>query len=67
MNDHACIVYAREALEVGNTREAKWLLDDLIEATAERRIALEHSCEGCGRRFQWPGQLQHHEDVECWS
>ncbi len=64
MNVHAAIYSALEALEVGDVRLAvEILLTALEDGDVERRLR----CEGCGARFAWPGELDHHRRFSHWQ
>ncbi len=57
MNLRAAIYCALEAIEDGDVRLAvDILLAALEDGDVERRLR----CEGCGARFAWPGELDHH-------
>jgi hypothetical protein len=54
------VIAAREALSTGDTIYADELLEDL-EREVRGRVVHRHRCAECGRKFRWPGQLEHHQ------
>jgi hypothetical protein len=60
------LVAARQALSAGDTIYADELLEDL-ETALHQRVMQGHRCEECGRRFRWPGELEHHRlEAHAW-
>jgi hypothetical protein len=57
MNERAVVQAALDALEAGDVRGAELILLDVLDAAPE---TLPHKCDGCGRRFEWPGLLEAH-------
>jgi hypothetical protein len=49
---------ALDALEAGDVRGAETILLDLLDGAPK---AEPYVCDGCGRRFEWPGLLEAHE------
>jgi hypothetical protein len=60
MTEHlrAAIAAALEALDSGDQREASSILLGTLEDAPDSAGV---TCEGCGRRFDWPGLLHEHE------
>jgi hypothetical protein len=56
---------ALELWHDGDPVAAVQVIEDLRDELEFRPIPARYRCDGCGQRFRWPGELDHHQRLSC--